>query len=93
MASRGTWTARTEAPDRSSAGTGEIEAELDRAAEMAGSTALYGISVRVLELRTELAEVLGDTEEQRRWLSEAEGAYRETGAIGHAERVARELGS
>ena len=76
---------------RGAAGSAEIEAELDRAAEVAANTAHCGAAAQILERRAELAKARGDSEERRRWLSEAERSYRARGATGHAERLAREV--
>jgi tetratricopeptide (TPR) repeat protein len=77
---------------RGAVGAAEIEAELDRATEVVESNRQRGLAARLLELRAELAEALGDSKERRRWLDEAESAYREMGATGHAERLAEEFG-
>ena len=70
---------------------GEIEAEIGRGSKLAERTQQRGMAARFLELRAELANQRGDGEERRRWLGEAERSYREMGATGHAERLARDL--
>lgn len=70
---------------------GEIEAEIERASKSAERTQRRDVAARLLELRAELANQRGNNAERRRWLGEAERSYREMGATGHAERLARDL--
>jgi hypothetical protein len=69
----------------------EIEAALGRAEELVALVEGRSLSPRVLELRGRLAVALGDTPASERTLREALVLYRETGATGHAQRLALEI--
>jgi tetratricopeptide (TPR) repeat protein len=71
----------------------EIEAELARAEELVESISARSLSPRILELRGRVANALGDGSACDRALREALDLFREIGAAGHAERLARELAS
>jgi hypothetical protein len=71
----------------------EIESALDRAEQLVESIAGRSLSPRILEQRGRLAATLGDAVAANRALREAQDLYRTIGAAGHAERLARELGT
>jgi class 3 adenylate cyclase/tetratricopeptide (TPR) repeat protein len=71
----------------------EIEGALDRARELLTEIGNLILLPRVSELRAELMGKLGDAEARERELREAHRVYVEMGTTGHAERLARELGS
>jgi tetratricopeptide (TPR) repeat protein len=69
----------------------EIEAALDHAEELVASVEGRSLSPRILELRGRLAAALGDTAASVQALRDALDLYREIGATGHAERLARAI--
>ena len=69
----------------------DVEAGLARASEWVDESGARAFEPHILEVRAELAEVLGDQAARERELREAHRLYTEMGAAGHAERVAREL--
>ena len=69
----------------------EIEAALGRAEELVALVEGRSLSPRILELRGRLAAALGDTAASEQALREALDLYRDIGATGHAERLAREI--
>jgi tetratricopeptide (TPR) repeat protein len=69
----------------------EIESALARAEQLVESIAARSLSPRILELRGRLAAAYGDAPAADRTLRQALQLYREIGASGHAERLAREL--
>jgi len=69
----------------------EIEAALDRAAELVAMIEGRSLSPRILELRGRLAAALGNTSGAGQGLREALDLYREIGATGHAERLVLEI--
>ena len=69
----------------------EIESALARAEQLVESIAGRSLSPRILELRGRLAAALGDAPASDQTLRQALQLYREIGASGHAERLAREL--
>jgi tetratricopeptide (TPR) repeat protein len=71
----------------------EIEFALERAEALVETTGGRVLSPRILELRGRLAAALGDAPASDRTLRQALDVYREIGATGHAERLARELAS
>ncbi len=71
----------------------EVESALDRAAALARHTGAGSFEPFVHEERSRLAAVVGDTSAAKRELAEARRLFTEMGATGHAERLARELGS
>ena len=71
----------------------EIESALDRAEELIESIAGRSLSPRILEIRGRLAVALDDVTAADRAFQKAVDVYREIGAKGHAERLAREIDS
>jgi len=71
----------------------DIEPALERAEQLVEATGGRVLSPRILELRGRLAATLGDAEAAGQVLRSALVVYREIGATGHAERLARELGT
>jgi tetratricopeptide (TPR) repeat protein len=71
----------------------EIESALERAEQLVEAIEGRALLPRILEARGRLAHALGDAEGASRALREALELYRELGATGHAERLARELGA
>jgi tetratricopeptide (TPR) repeat protein len=71
----------------------EIEAALARAEQLVESVAARALSPRILELRGRLATAQRDAPVAGRLLRQALALYRQLGATGHAERLARELGA
>jgi adenylate cyclase len=71
---------------------GEIEAALESAMEFVEKTGAERYRPEIHEVRAELAHLRGDEAEQRRQLREAHGLYVESGATGHAQRLATQLG-
>ncbi len=71
----------------------EIERALDRAAQLIRKHGYRSFAGFEREERARLAHLLGDDLTHERGLREAHRLYTEMGATGHAERVARELGS
>jgi tetratricopeptide (TPR) repeat protein len=69
-----------------------VEEDLERASEIIAIHGIRALEHRVLELRAELARVLGDEAGHERLLREAHHRCVELGTSGHAERLARELG-
>ena len=69
----------------------DVEAGLARASEWVDESGARAFEPQILEVRAELAEVLGDQAAREHELREAHRLYTEMGAVGHAERVAREL--
>jgi hypothetical protein len=69
----------------------EIESALERADELVESISAGSLAPRILEMRARLSNALGDTAAGEQTLRRALDSYREIGAAGHAERVAREL--
>ena len=69
----------------------DVEAGLARASEWVDESGARAFEPQMLEVRAELAEVLGDQTAREHELREAHRLYTEMGAVGHAERVAREL--
>jgi tetratricopeptide (TPR) repeat protein len=72
--------------------TAEIDAALTRAEELVESIAAGSLSPRILEARARAAAASGDANASMRVFSEALDLYRELGAAGHADRLAREIG-
>jgi tetratricopeptide (TPR) repeat protein len=68
-----------------------VEAALRRVDEIAERERARNLEAEMLEVRAELARLLGDLDEHERELREAHRLWTEMGATGHAERVAREL--
>ncbi len=68
-----------------------VEAALERAESLVQATGAEAHTPTIHLARAELAGVLGDEATRKRELREAHRLYTETGAEGHAERVAREL--
>jgi class 3 adenylate cyclase/tetratricopeptide (TPR) repeat protein len=71
----------------------EIGTALDRAAELIEQMGAESRRPRLEEVRGGLAHERGDTAGRGRHLLEAQRLYSEIGATGHAQRVAKELGS
>jgi tetratricopeptide (TPR) repeat protein len=71
----------------------EIESALARAEHLVESIAARSLSPRILEQRGRLAAALGDTSASHRLLRQALDLYRSIGAIGHAERLAKNIES
>jgi class 3 adenylate cyclase/tetratricopeptide (TPR) repeat protein len=71
----------------------EIESALERAEQLVESIAGRSLSPRILELRGRLATTLGDAAASERLLRQALDLYRAIGAMGHAERLGREVGA
>jgi hypothetical protein len=71
----------------------EIESALTRAEELVESIGGRSLSPRILKQRGRLAAAVGDALAASRALEEALDLYRAIGATGHAERLARELGT
>jgi len=69
----------------------EIESALERADELVESISARSLAPRILEMRARLSNALGDAAAGEQALRRALDSYREIGATGHAERVAREL--
>jgi tetratricopeptide (TPR) repeat protein len=69
----------------------EIESALERAEELVESLEARSLSPRILEQRGRLAAALGDSAASGSLLAQALDLYREIGATGHAERLAREI--
>jgi class 3 adenylate cyclase/tetratricopeptide (TPR) repeat protein len=69
----------------------ETGAALDRAEELIESIEARSLLPRVLELRGRFSAALGDAAGAARGLRQALDVYREIGATGHADRLAREL--
>jgi len=74
-------------------GRHEIETSLDRASELVRSTGARSYEPQIQLERARLAGLLSDEAIHLQWLHEAHRLFTEMGATGHAERVARELGS
>jgi hypothetical protein len=72
---------------------GEIEASLERAQLLLEKSGARAFAPFIIEERARLAEVLGDTEGATQHLREAQRAFTEVEATGHAERLKRELGA
>ena len=70
----------------------EVEAELDLAEDLLRRTNARSYEPMILEERAGLASALKDPGTAERLRGEAIDLYREMGATGHAERLARELG-
>jgi hypothetical protein len=70
----------------------EIERALDRALALVEETGGRSIEPQLLEERARLAGLLGDGAACERGLRDAQRLYVESGAGGHAERLAQELG-
>jgi class 3 adenylate cyclase/tetratricopeptide (TPR) repeat protein len=71
----------------------EIESVLDRAEELVESIAGRSLSPRILEMRGRLAALLDDDTAAKSAFQKAVDIYREIGAKGHAERLARKIDS
>ena len=71
----------------------ELEAPLARAEELVESVAARSLSPRILEMRGRVECARGDPAASERALQQALALYREIGATGHADRLARELAS
>src|SRR5262244_1931286 len=69
----------------------EIESALERAEQLVTSIEGSALSPRIVELRGRLAAAVGNAPSSDRTLREALDLYRAIGAIGHAERLVREL--
>lgn len=69
----------------------DIEDAFDRAEQLVAAIEGRSLSPRILELRGRLAAALGDVPASERTLREALDLYREIGAIGHTEPLAREI--
>jgi adenylate cyclase len=78
---------------RAGAPRAPLEAFLDEAAALLVESGAPAYAPRVHEVRAELLAREGDAEGADRELREALRRYQEMGATGHAERLARELGS
>ena len=70
----------------------EIEAALVRAETLVESIGAGSLSPRILEARARAAAASGDPNAATRGFAEAHDLYREIGAKGHADRLAREIG-
>jgi tetratricopeptide (TPR) repeat protein len=68
----------------------EIESALERAEQLVEAIEGRALLPRILEQRGRLAHALGDAKGASRALREALELYRELGATGHAERLARQ---
>jgi hypothetical protein len=71
----------------------EIEPALDRAEHLVEAIEGRGLSPRILELRGRLAAARGDVSAADVMYRQALDLYGALGATGHAERLAREVGS
>jgi class 3 adenylate cyclase/tetratricopeptide (TPR) repeat protein len=71
----------------------EVERIVERAEALCEETGMRVHLPPLLEVRATLADRRGDPQEARQRLRDAHRLYTEMGATGHAERVARELGS
>ncbi|MBI3786602.1 MAG: AAA family ATPase [Deltaproteobacteria bacterium] len=71
----------------------EIESALERAELLVESIDGRSLSPRILEMRGRLATVLGDAPAANQALQAALDLYRAIGATGHAQRLAREIGT
>jgi class 3 adenylate cyclase/tetratricopeptide (TPR) repeat protein len=72
---------------------GEIEATLARAQHLLKESGALAFAPFIVEERARLFEVLGDAEGAAQGLCEAQRAFAEVEATGHAARLAKELGS
>jgi len=72
---------------------GEVEATLARAQHLLDKSGARAFAPFIIEERARLAEVLGDAAGAAQYLREAQRAFAEVEATGHAERLARELDS
>ena len=71
----------------------EVERELERIREICDEEGWGTAKAQVHEIEAEVAQLRGDEDTRLRELREAHRLYTEMGAAGHAERVAKELGS
>ena len=71
----------------------DVEACLERASEWLGESGARAFEPQILEVRAELAGVVGNQASRERELREAHRLYTEMGATGHAKRLAKELGA
>jgi tetratricopeptide (TPR) repeat protein len=71
----------------------EIESSLGRAEHLLGKSRARAFAPFIIEERARLAEALGDAEGAAQHLREAQHAFAQVEATGHAERLVRELGS
>jgi tetratricopeptide (TPR) repeat protein len=69
-----------------------IEEELTRALELVEETGAKAYEPQILEGRSDLARLLGDEATCEHELREAHRLFVEMGAMGHAKRLAKELG-
>jgi hypothetical protein len=67
---------------------GEIEAALERALAIVGSTGARAFEPQIYLERARLADLLSDATSRERWLREAHRLFGQIGATGHADRVA-----
>ncbi len=79
---------KSENADRTEA----VETALDRARELAEDMGAKPFEAQIHEVSAELAALVADAAGRERELREAHRLYTEMGAVGHAERVGRELG-
>ncbi len=70
---------------------GEIESALESCLSLVEQTQARVYEPHVHEVRAGLADLLGDKATRQRELREAHRLYTEMGAVGHAERVGREV--
>ena len=73
------------------AAQGDVRAALDASAALIDSTGASTLAPAHCEWRAELAGARGDAAPRDRLLQEALRGYTESGAIGHAERLTRDL--
>jgi hypothetical protein len=71
----------------------EIEATLARAQHLLEKSGARAFAPFIAEEQARLFEALGDAEGATQALRDAQRAFAEVEATGHAERLARELGS
>jgi hypothetical protein len=69
-----------------------IDAALARTAALLDDTGARAYSPAVHEEQAALAALVGDRSAQQRHLREAHRLFSEMGAVGHAERLAKEIG-
>ncbi len=85
--------ARTLRADPGHSAARSIEACLDRALELVRESDARVFEPQILEERARLAALCGDAGAASKGLQQAHTVYKEIGATGHTERLARELAS
>jgi hypothetical protein len=75
------------------AGANAAARALDRADVLVEEMGAGGFGSQIAETRSRLMDARGEEAEAERQLSKAQHLYAEIGAIGDAERLARELGA